>query len=384
MAQIASDPPAASGPTGDRPPYALLVSLFLGSRAFVWLAAAIGLWRTPLAAGFTRPTSVLDWFARWDATYYLDIASNGYRWAPGAATNVGFFPLLPWLMRVGSLNGLLDVRLVGYVIASIALWGACVLLWKLVAEQWTDPRLATSAVVFLLFNPVSFFFSAIYSESLFLLWTIACFAAIRRDRWAVAGAFAALAALTRYVGLVLVVPLAWEWLMVCKERGHGGPRVAAMRLLACLGPVAGYAVYCAVMWAKFGNPFMYSVAGEASGRHFTWFWGLFARPSFLGLPLFYQVWFAGTLIVAFALMVGGVVLRLGTTYAIYALAFALVYISARFVDSLPRYFTGVFPLYIAVALIVRRWPLLRVPLLASCIALGVLSVVLFVNGYWFT
>ena len=58
-------------------------------------------------------------------------------------------------------------------------------------------------VVFLSVFPTAFFFQAIYSESLFLLLSVACFLAARRGRWALAGAAGFLASLTRNTGLLL-------------------------------------------------------------------------------------------------------------------------------------------------------------------------------------
>jgi hypothetical protein len=54
------------------------------------------------------------------------------------------------------------------------------------------------------------------------------------------------------------------------------------------------------------------------------------------------------------------------------------------VEGLPRYFSVVFPLYVALALLVRRWPRLGTPLLAGSVAAQTLCLTLFANGYWFT
>jgi len=56
-----------------------------------------------------------------------------------------------------------------------------------VARESGDGRLATHAVTFLLFSPVSFFFSSIYSEALFLPLAIGCIAFARQQRWWLAG-----------------------------------------------------------------------------------------------------------------------------------------------------------------------------------------------------
>ena len=64
------------------------------------------------------------------------------------------------------------------------------------------------ALLLVAFFPAALFFSAVYSESLFLLLSVGAVLAARQGRWAWAGALAALAALTRNSGVLLLVPLA--------------------------------------------------------------------------------------------------------------------------------------------------------------------------------
>jgi hypothetical protein len=149
-------------------------------------------------------------------------------------------------------------------------------------------------------------------------------------------------------------------------------------------PIVGLAVFFLQMWLRFGDPLMYFHGQSYWGRHFTWWWGLFANNSFTQQPAFYQIWFAAAVASAFGLLVLGARLRVPTAYLLWGLASEFVCISARSVEGLPRYFSVIFPLYIVLALLARRWPHLMSPLLALMVALQTLSVVLFVNGYWFT
>jgi hypothetical protein len=379
-----------------RLPYRELLLLFFGSRVFIYVVAALGLAGIGKGPHFRESHTVMDWFLRWDAWWYIDVIEHGYRAAPDASLNVGYFPLYPWIARAFTLGGLINTAAAGTLAALAGLWLACVALWRLVHDEWNDAALATTSVAFLLVSPVGFFFSALYSESWFLALSIGCFVAARRRGWWLAGLLGALAALTRFVGVALIVPLVWEFVETHRRAagvpssvgsGAGGRAQAQGGWwpgLACLLPLAGYGTYCVIMWAKFGNPLMYSVANAESGRHFTWFWGLFARPSFTGLPAFYQIWFAGAVLIALGTLTVGVLLRMPHSFAILVLTYTGIYLSARFVDSLPRYFAGLFPFYVALALLARWRPALAVPLLSLCAALLAFSVVLFVNGYWFT
>lgn len=374
--------PAAPIPATD---WRQILALFLGSRLLIWLIAGISLQVAAKGPSFTPPATTADWFMRWDAPWYLDVAKDGYYFNhAGAPTNVVFFPLFPLLMRAASLGGLINLKLAGYLVSLGCLWTACILLWRAVAREWRDARLATLSVAFLVFGPVSFFFSTLYSEALFLALAIGCIDSVRRERWWLAGALGALAALTRFIGIVLLVPLLWQY---AESQLRDRRRLRDWRLTSfagCLLPLVGAAVYCGFMWARFGDPLIYFHGQEHWGRHFAWFWLLLARPSFTGQPLFYQLWFAFTILASFSLLAIGVWRRMPLVYAVFGLVFGFINISSRFVEGQPRFFTVIFPLYVALALLASRWPRLTVPLFAVSIGLQTLSVVLFVNGYWFT
>ena len=65
---------------------------------------------------------------------------------------------------------------------------------------------ARLAVLVTALAPMAFFFSAVYSESLYLALSVGVFWCARQGRWAWAGVLGALASATRSAGVVLVVP----------------------------------------------------------------------------------------------------------------------------------------------------------------------------------
>ena len=375
-------PAAATLPAMD---WRELAIAFLGSRALIWLVAGLSLTIVGKGAYFGQQTPGEGWFMRWDAGLYRNLATHGYDLNPRSpANNVSFLPLYPLLVYAVSLGGRLKPWLTGYLVSWACLWVACVWLWAAVAREWKDARLATLAVAFLLYSPVSFFFSTLYSEALFLPLAIGCLASARRGRWWTAGLLGALASLTRFIGVVLVVPLCWQWL---ESAGPAGWRRKAGRgaLLACLLPLTGFLAYCLYLWIRSGDPLLYFHMENADfGRRFAWFYLLLSRDAFSLQPAFYQIWFGSTVAVAFSLLLAGVLFRLPAAYTIYGLAALGVYISARSVEALPRYCSVIFPLYIVLALVARRWPRASLPLLALSAALLTLSTILYVNGYWFT
>jgi len=171
---------------------------------------------------------------RWDSIHYLAIAQHGYA-RPGDAV---FFPLYPLLIRgLGFLIG--SDPMAGVVISAACLAVAMTLLHRL-TELELGRRAADATVLLLAFAPMSFFFTAVYTESLFLALSLGCVYAARRERWRLAALLGALAALTRVTGVVLVVPLA---VMRIRDTRRLGPGLAWVLLVPAA--LAGYLAFTA-------------------------------------------------------------------------------------------------------------------------------------------
>ncbi len=149
-------------------------------------------------------------FARWDSVWYLAIAIGGYN---HEAARTAFFPLYPLAIRgVGGVQGSWGGYLVAGIIISLVCFAiALVLLYRLV-ELELGEEVARTTVMLVAFCPMAFYFSAVYSESMFLALSLGCILCARRGRWLLAGLLGALAAATRNSGIMLVVPLALMYL----------------------------------------------------------------------------------------------------------------------------------------------------------------------------
>jgi hypothetical protein len=110
------------------------------------------------------------------------------------------------------------------------------------------PEAARWAVLSLALFPGSLWFSAVSSESLFLMVSVGAVLCARRERWAAAGLLGALGAATRSAGLLLLIPLALLWLEAYRD---GRARLPS---LAWLGVVPlGLGAYCGYL-AHSGEP----------------------------------------------------------------------------------------------------------------------------------
>jgi len=152
---------------------------------------------------------LLSAWQRFDANWYLKIAQRGYAAEDGSTV---FFPLFPLLIRL--FGGALFVSV---LISNLCFLAALYLLYQLACDLVGAPA-AARAVALLAIFPTAFFFYAPYTESLFLLLTLASFRAAQKSRWALASIFAALAALTRLQGVLLIAPLAYLWFKNVRKR----------------------------------------------------------------------------------------------------------------------------------------------------------------------
>lgn len=194
------------------------------------------------------PSGFLGYWAHWDGAWYSQIATEGY--GERAPESTAFFPLYPMLVRFGSALGG-GPAFWGVLISLLCTALALFFVYR-VAEKFYDTRAARAATLTLAFFPTAFFLNAVYTEALFLALTAGCVwaASVRRDLL-LAGVLGALAAATRNVGVLLVIPLFFEWLGNRREFGARG-------LLGISLVPAGLVGYALFLWERFGEPFLFA------------------------------------------------------------------------------------------------------------------------------
>ena len=155
-------------------------------------------------------------FGNFDGVHYLKIAQSGY----AADFSQAFFPLYPLLIRFFNFfpkDNLLDPVLfndpsyfsTAMVLSIIFFIGALYFTYKLFSENY-NKKIAQISILLLLSFPTAFYFGAVYSESLLLLLTVLTFWFTKKDKFLLAGLFAALASATKIQGAILFIFLAVE------------------------------------------------------------------------------------------------------------------------------------------------------------------------------
>jgi Gpi18-like mannosyltransferase len=272
------------------------------------------------------------------------------------------------------------VKLAGFIISNAALFFAAAYFYRLIMLDYEEPEIASKAVFYLLVAPASFFFSIFYTEALFLFLTVSSFYYARERAWLIASLLGFLAALTKSLGVLLVIPLLLEYFEVT----HGHLRFEMSRvkknMLYLLCVPMGLTTYMGYLYLTFGNPFVFSHASEAWHRKFVPLTTTLQNVKHY--QPFYKYIFMGSILIALVLLAFTIYRRLRISYLVYCSLFMFFYLSSNLLDSMPRYISVLFPFYVALALLSRNnenWDRL---ITVFSIMFLTLFTILFTNGYW--
>ena len=312
--------------------------------------------------------------ARWDAVWYRSIAAEGYHLADARGdVNVGWYPLYPIVLRAVSGSFGAPILWVGIGLSLLFLLPALLLVADLFSE-WGGNASVVSGIGCLLLFPTSFYFASVYSESLFLLTTALAIWAARRGSWLLAAAAGFLAALTRFNGALVVLPIAWY--AIRAARAEQRRLIPAFAVVATL---AGAAVYPAYLWVRFGDPLLY-VHDRIRGSSVrpTTLWGLGPglvgqiRGRFSGPPSLENLSFVVQLVTAalFVVLVVGLFRRKLIAEGVYAGATILLLLHAGTVAGLDRYVVVLFPCFFILAEFLRRRPVAAFGYVLASVGLG--------------
>lgn len=215
----------------------LLVAAILGG---AWLAAP--------------PGRFVPWANRmvvmWDAQHYLTIAHEGYVSSGPHATLIAFFPLYPVL--IAALTPALGILRAALLITLVASVAGHTLLFRYLRLLGFDARRTLRVAALVFATPISVYFAAAYTEALYFLITVAFVVFLRREAWGPAALCGFLAALTRNMGALFVIP----YLAACWSVG---PRATFWRrasLSLVIG--AGTLVYLGLNLVVQGSPFAFA------------------------------------------------------------------------------------------------------------------------------
>jgi len=310
-----------------------------------------------------------DAFVRYDSGWYAGIARSGYSYVPDGRSNIAYFPAYPLMMRyVGRLLGrtTADFYIAGIVISWTAFVAAVVVLYFLARLDLTERR-ARRAVVFATLFPFAFFFGVVYTESVFLLFTVAAFYFFRTRRWIAGGLAGAVASAARPNGILMLPALALlVWRSAEPTRRDRMLAIAGLALVAC--GIGAYSLFVyrltsieggshnPLEWAATIERWGYNPGGSPWTGLFNLIGPLATHPYryLTTVPMAPFDLLNGLAALVLAVSVPFVWARLGAPYGIFLLVNLWLPLSSGQYEGLGRYCSVLFPFHIWLAGSVSR------------------------------
>ncbi len=325
-------------------------------------------------------------WANFDGEHYLSIAIFGYKHLEQA-----FFPLYPLLISFFSnpdpsdlLTSLINSTIAGLFISNISFALALIFLWELIRIDFPK-KIAYLAIILLLTFPTSFYFGAVYNESLFLLLSVLSFYSARKGNWLAAGLFGAVASSTRVFGILLLPALlieAWQ------------QKIPLSKFIWVFLIPLGLIAYMWYLKVTSGDPIAFynlqTLVGEQHQRGIILLPQVYFRYIKMLITTSMQNPIFQTLILEFAvgllfffLPIYGYFKKIRLSYVLYALVGFLIPAIQGSFSSSPRYVIILFPAFLAAALWINSLPkIARVLILVSSFSVLIVETTLFLRGYW--
>jgi Gpi18-like mannosyltransferase len=334
-------------------------------------------------------TNLPNWvwgFGNFDGVHYLRLAQNGYT----AEYTQAFFPLYPLLIRLFNFlpkNTGLDLSLytdpsyfyTGMLLSIVIFIPALYFLYKLWQEEYNQ-KISDIAILLLLSFPTAFYFGAIYSEALFLLLVVLVFWSVKKDKFILAGVFAALASATKIQGALLFVFLVIE--LWNKHR-----RTWRDWLGVFISPL-GLVIYMMFLKQTVGDPLYFLTSQSAFGASRTSSLVLLPQVFYRYFkimitvnPLTLNYFNALVEFIFTSVLIVGVVLafkKIKFSYWVFVVLAVIMPTLTGTFSSMPRYALLAFPL---LPLIAKYKRVSRYIIIAQSLVQIVL-LALFIRGYW--
>ena len=316
---------------------------------------------------------------QWDAQHYLYLATHGYAVTGDARNLIAFFPLYPALISAVATTGL-PARTAALLISNLAGIVAAILLYEVARLDLREKAAFRAAAFFTLF-PTAYFLLVGYTEALFCALAFGAVLAARRQRWLPAGMLGGLAAAARLTGLALLPFLLIELFIAGRTLRRAWHAIVSPLLIAL-----GFLIYLMTNLLVLGDPLAFvSVQRDHWSHSLAAPWVGFAD-AIKGIS--WRVpW--EKLTVGGGEIAGGIAayatatlswLRLRPSDAAYATVVTVMVTFLPFWLSIPRYLLSMYPLFLLVGRISRRWVYLSM-VAVSFVALVVFGLA-FGRGYW--
>lgn len=366
------------------------VALFFVAYLSIFFIPVFGA-RFPYADRVLEITHLPYWiwgFGNFDGVHYLRIAQDGYL----AQYSQAFFPLFPILIKAFTFIFPKDLSLntalftdpayfySGLILSNLFFIAALYIFYKLVNIDFKKDTAFLSVVLLLIF-PTSFFFGAIYTESLFLLLMVSSIYLIRKKRFFWASVLIMLSTATRITG-VLLIPLYLIEVFNSKKR---------LNLFWSLITPFGLLGYMYFLKVKFNDPFYFLTSQPVFGAGRSTneiiflpqviyrYIKIFLTTKVLTLPFFNAfLEFVFTLIPLGSLL--AFIKKMRLSYLIFSISTLLLGTLTGTFSSMPRYV--LISMVLLFPYLITRFRKYIKPAIVASVLVGVILTMLFIRGYW--
>ncbi len=187
-------------------------------------------------------------FANFDGVHYILIAQQGYM-----QNEQAFFPLYPLLIKYLTPLFFGNSLFTGLFISNLSFLVGLFFFSKYLKQQFGNSTIQ-AIIIFLLLFPTSFFFGALYTEGLFFLLFFASLYFLKKENYLPAGIFAFFTALTRLVGVFIIIPFLFHFLSQKLKIKNQNYKSKFKYLLVIFSPLLGLLTYMFYLWKTTGNP----------------------------------------------------------------------------------------------------------------------------------
>lgn len=325
-------------------------------------------------------------WANFDGEHYLSIAMFGYK-----SLEQAFFPVYPALIAFFAKPVSYDFfslqvnsTIIGLLISNVSVYFALILLWKLLNLDFTK-KISMLTIILIMVFPTSFFFGALYNESLFLLLSVLAFYNARQKRWFLASFFGMIASATRIFGILLLPSLLIEaYLQKEKFSKYFWIFLIPFGLL-------GYMLY---QYFSVGDALAFYRLQDLVGEQRQGGLVLLPQVYFRYIKMILSVDPANFIyqtillefivgIIFFILPIYGFFKKIRISYLFFALSAFLITTVQGAMSSVPRYVLVFFPSFIALAIwLMSLHKLTRIIIVLFLIILLFIETAFFLRGYW--
>ncbi len=148
--------------------------------------------------------AIIKGLTQWDGIWFIKIVTEGY-----GVRSSAFFPMYPLLIYVLQGTGI-SPQIGALLVSNISFFLILLIFYRMVNLDYNE-SVSERSLWYLALFPTAFYFSASYTESLYLLMVLLTLYLGRTRHWFLAALCCMLASLTRNLGILLIVPLLYEY-----------------------------------------------------------------------------------------------------------------------------------------------------------------------------